>query len=414
MAHLDRVNANVVPFSTNSTGTNRTVFGGVTQSDDIDDNYNSDFRLGWEIASVNDAPTKQDFNALGYTSSYLAAYLYQSGIAEWNANQDYFVNSQAKSPANGFTYISKTGTPPTANPGTTDPSLDSTNWRLAFLDTANTVAFTPTDDYHPTTKKTVDIKEQATTIVIASDADYTLDATENTFGRIVITDPSTLLTTGRNIIVSDDERYILVENNSLQTETVKTSAGTGIAVEAGAKVWLLCDGTDVIEAVESASTSGILQVVSTDKTDTFSTSSTDDTFSQITGLTASITPSSTSSKVRVTVSIGKVGTSDGTGAVNFRLRRDSTDIALGDAASNRVRCSFSYAVEDSNTYGGGVSFSYIDSPSSTSAITYGVSMSGQRESATTSYINRAGEDVDTTDAPNSRTVSTITVEEIGA
>jgi hypothetical protein len=85
---------------------------------------------------------------------------------------------------------------------------------------------------------------------MTSDANYTLTDEENNYGKIIITDTSVFLTISRNIIVSDEQKDFIAENNTLQTLTFKTSGGTGIAVAAGAKVWLMCDGTDVIEAVD--------------------------------------------------------------------------------------------------------------------------------------------------------------------
>jgi len=92
---FERFNGNVVPFADESTSTNRTVFGSETQSDDIDDNLNSDFKKGWEIVGLNDNPTREDFNAMGYTLGYLTSYLYQNGVAEYNLLQEYKTNSIA-------------------------------------------------------------------------------------------------------------------------------------------------------------------------------------------------------------------------------------------------------------------------------------------------------------------------------
>lgn len=92
---FERFNGNVVPFADESTSTNRTVFGSETQSDDIDDNLNADFKKGWEIVGLNDNPTREDFNAMGYTLGYLTSYLYQNGVAEYNLLQEYKTNSIA-------------------------------------------------------------------------------------------------------------------------------------------------------------------------------------------------------------------------------------------------------------------------------------------------------------------------------
>lgn len=90
---LTRFNGNVVPFASESTTDNRTVFGDVVQADDIDSNLNADFKKGWEIVGLNDNPTKQDFNAMGYTLGALISYLYQMGIAEYNSSQEYKLNA---------------------------------------------------------------------------------------------------------------------------------------------------------------------------------------------------------------------------------------------------------------------------------------------------------------------------------
>lgn len=129
---LNRFNGHVVPFADNATGTNRTVFGDVAQSDNIDDNLNADFKLGWEIVGINDNPTKQDFNALAYTLGNLVSYLYQQGIAAWNTTQKYYVGSRCIG-SDGLLYKALTGTEPSPNTGN-DPVSDSVNWKQLSAD----------------------------------------------------------------------------------------------------------------------------------------------------------------------------------------------------------------------------------------------------------------------------------------
>lgn len=225
MANLNRYAGNLLPFASNSTGTNRTVFGGITQSDDIDDNITSDFLLGWEIVSAAAAPTKQDFNALGYTTSLLVAYLYQKGIPEWEAAQEYHIDTRQigdKSVgSDGFVYSSLVDT----NVGN-DPVGDLTNWLSDF--------------------SLYSIREVTHNITV--DADYTLTAAQNFYKRIVITDTNPFLTTARNIVVNNIEREFIVENSTLQTLTVKTALGTGISIPSGETFKLRCDGTNVISS----------------------------------------------------------------------------------------------------------------------------------------------------------------------
>ena len=123
---LARFNGNVVPFADDATSTNRTVFGGTTQSDLIDDNLNTNFKKGWEIVGLNDNPTREDFNAMGYTLGALTAYLYEMGISEWNASQNYRTNSRTTG-SDGKIYKSLTGTTGIPNVGN-NPTTDAVNW----------------------------------------------------------------------------------------------------------------------------------------------------------------------------------------------------------------------------------------------------------------------------------------------
>lgn len=93
MAKIDRVPLNVQAFGSQAIGTERTVFGDVTQSDLLVDNLNNDFYRGWGIVGPNDLPTKQDFNAMGWTLGQLMAYVYQFGVPQWVAQQEYHEHS---------------------------------------------------------------------------------------------------------------------------------------------------------------------------------------------------------------------------------------------------------------------------------------------------------------------------------
>jgi hypothetical protein len=131
---LERFNGNVEPFANNALGSERTVFGDVEQSDSINDNLNSDFLRGWGIVGINDNPTKQDFNALGFTLGNLISYLYQQGIPVWNTNQEYFTGSRVVG-SDGSLYKSLSGVLGTPNVGN-DPATDSENWEKA-IDSTN-------------------------------------------------------------------------------------------------------------------------------------------------------------------------------------------------------------------------------------------------------------------------------------
>jgi hypothetical protein len=147
----------------------------------------------------------------------------------------------------------------------------------------------------------------------------------------------------------------------------------------------------------------VLQVVSTTKTDTFSTVSSG-SFVDVTGLSVSITPSSSSNKILVLYDT-MIGPQD-TGF--FRIVRDSTAIKQGDAAGGRIRTTVGSISPGGNNDklapGAG---SYLDSPATTSSITYKIQV--QNYSGTL-VVNRSYNDSDA--SYSGRGASTITLMEI--
>lgn len=86
------------------------------------------------------------------------------------------------------------------------------------------------------------------TITPASDADVTLTTAQAVKGYLPLADGS--WTSGHNIIVPEEKRVYFVDNRSgSYNATVKTSGGTGETVNAGKTAVLLCDGTNVFNAV---------------------------------------------------------------------------------------------------------------------------------------------------------------------
>ena len=125
----------------------------------------------------------------------------------------------------------------------------------------------------------------------------------------------------------------------------------------------------------NTSTGKLLQVVQTMKTDTFS-STTATTWTDITGVTVNITPSSTSSKILVTYQ-GACSSSDDS-YLWLRMARvigGTTVINLcrGDGRNSAVSCTVNglEAVEEHPTAScNHTSFEFLDSPNTTSQITY--------------------------------------------
>jgi hypothetical protein len=150
---------------------------------------------------------------------------------------------------------------------------------------------------------------------------------------------------------------------------------------------------------------GILQVVQTVKTDTASTSSA--SWNDITGLSVSITPASSSNKILVFADIN-FGTEDNNGFLFFKLVRASTDIYVGDAAGSRTRATTGGA----SSGAGNIShcgINYLDSPATTSSTTYKIQWYNQN-TAQTSYLNRTWNNTD--EFNYTRNPSSITVMEI--
>jgi len=150
----------------------------------------------------------------------------------------------------------------------------------------------------------------------------------------------------------------------------------------------------------------ILQVVQTEKTDV-SSSVTGSTWADF-GLSVNITPSSTSSKVLI---LCKLQVSNGNGYdVKQRLMRNSTPIFIGDAAGSRPQATSTYLANYDTGYSSlPVSISYLDSPGTTSQVTYKVQ--GANYTSGTVWLNRGPNDSNTA-TYESRTASSIIVMEV--
>ena len=152
----------------------------------------------------------------------------------------------------------------------------------------------------------------------------------------------------------------------------------------------------------------ILQTVSTLKTDTF-TSTASGTYTDITGYSVSITPSSTSSKILLIATMNCMPFRPGVVARGFRFVRDSTAIAVGDAAGSRTQASFG-APSSSDEISSQLSGMVLDSPNTISATTYKVQF--LQGNATAFYLNRSNNDSNSGDG--FRMASSITAFEVSA
>jgi hypothetical protein len=162
--------------------------------------------------------------------------------------------------------------------------------------------------------------------------------------------------------------------------------------------------TDISGTGSTYAPGHIIQVVSVTKTDVFTTTNT--TFTDITGLSLLITPKSTSSKILITGLLSVNGLSANNAALP-RLLRDSTQIAIPDAAGSRERVlAMMEGINSTTTF---VPINYLDSPNTLSEVSYKMQVRSN-VSGQTAYINRTIADVDS--ILWSRAVSTITAMEI--
>jgi len=171
----------------------------------------------------------------------------------------------------------------------------------------------------------------------------------------------------------------------------------------------LADGSTPTAGDLGLNTTGsVLQVVQAVRNNGFSFASSD--FTDLTGLSVSITPKSTSSKILVTCMVHATAASDNH-SIAYRVLRGSTPVGVGEADGSRKQASFMDA-----THGGGdhlapACYTYLDSPSTTDQITYKIQ--GATESGGNAEINRnEASNNNDSDAKFSRPISTITLTEI--
>ena len=158
----------------------------------------------------------------------------------------------------------------------------------------------------------------------------------------------------------------------------------------------------------SAGGGKIGQVVQGTKTDTATLSS---GFAD-TGLTASITPSATSSKVLIMCQITGTAINSGGSTIEayLRLLRGSTAISQGDSASSRTLTTTGIGGARGGDDSNNGSIIFLDSPSSTSETTYKVQATDRDTGGGTFYLNRGSTDGDASN--KSRGTSNIILMEV--
>jgi len=167
--------------------------------------------------------------------------------------------------------------------------------------------------------------------------------------------------------------------STIKVNNIQSRTGSAISFTSGDTI-TIPSGATLTNNGTASGFGKIGQVVSTFKNDSFGTSST--SLVDITGFSATITPSSTSSKILIMVC---GGISPGTGGHNvlLSLLRDSTEIGQGTGGGTSNNFVFTNMGANSDIAPFGSHF--LDSPSTTSAITYKMQMAS---TSGTAQLNR--------------------------
>ena len=161
------------------------------------------------------------------------------------------------------------------------------------------------------------------------------------------------------------------------------------------------------DGLPSGSSGGIIQIKSATKTDRQLSNSS--AYVDVTGMSVSITPKFSSSKMFIMINVHVGG--DQASYLAFRVLRDSTVVTQGThATGNRTNVSFGGRI-DQNYDNYMMSFNFLDSPSTTSATTYKLQVSDAYDSSNRNIvINGTGDDAN--DTYTLCGTSTITVMEV--
>jgi hypothetical protein len=215
---------------------------------------------------------------------------------------------------------------------------------------------------------------------------------------------ATTITVNTALFAAGDTVFILNQGAGVctitaGTATVTTAASLAMAQNETGQLYFLSTSAAIFTEYMQAAAGGggkVLQVVNA--TTSTLASSTSATFAD-TNLTATITPTLSTSKVLVLVSQNGIYKFSGDAALALKLLRGATElIRMEDIAA--------YTGGSASSGVGGVSTSYLDSPATTSATTYKTTFANRSAAGTCSVQATYGGGLQAT--------STITLMEIGA
>jgi len=164
-----------------------------------------------------------------------------------------------------------------------------------------------------------------------------------------------------------------------------------------------------VGGVPSGGGGGIIQTVTATTTSKAAEDCSTNAFRNGMNFNCTITPTSSTSKIMLFYSLSFCVESP-TREVTVRPTRGGTAFLIGDASGSRTRGSFARLFSD-NTQMESISFSCLDSPSSTSAVNYGFDYAIMNQGC---FLIRNAVFNDGDDADTLRGVSTITAMEVSA
>ena len=163
------------------------------------------------------------------------------------------------------------------------------------------------------------------------------------------------------------------------------------------------------DGLPSGSAGGIIQVKSTTMTTTAGYSISGMTWTEVTPLTTTITPTRSDSKILVMLTMGGMSSNGEGQRWGVALRRDSQNIGVNSDGSNHTRACFAHTGRAlGNALESHPVFNHLDSPATTSAISYKVMIT--TEGSYTLYVNRSNSD--SASSSVFRTASSLTLMEI--
>jgi hypothetical protein len=187
----------------------------------------------------------------------------------------------------------------------------------------------------------------------------------------------------------------LTVTDEVKTNKISPATGTAFTLGDSGDTFTIPAGATITNSGTATGFGGgkINQVVTTTKTDTWSQSTSGNTFYNPTGFSRTITPTATSSKILIMTTASFSGTTnyEMAGKLIRTVGGSDTELLIGDAAGSRARTFMSKRTNEAQDFAN-FSMTFLDSPSTTSEITYKVM--GATESSATLYLNRGANDTD--------------------